>query len=92
MKNALPLLRAGRRHRSGTRTWIIPGYDNAASLVPAAFSYLGEVTFHWPDVEPANGHEFRQGVSLRRNRNLAKAAARRMIEKVEADVNRVSSC
>lgn len=77
MKTAL--LRAARRHSSGTRYWTVPGAPNDAKLVPASRSLWPAPAFHWPYFNAAHGAWEIRGVRLDWHRAMAKAAARELL-------------
>ncbi|WP_146203723.1 hypothetical protein [Azospirillum sp. TSO5] len=70
------LLRLARRHRCGVRTWIVPGFSNAARLTPSSFTHDGwGASFQWPCYDPHDGSEIQRGVDLNRHRSIARQAA-----------------
>ena len=71
------LLRLARRHK-GVRSWIVPGFGNAAKLTPSRLTPDGwGPAFHWPDLD-AQGHECRRGVDVSRHRKMARHYAKRL--------------
>ena len=73
------LLRLATRHRSGARSWTVPGYGNAAMLLPARLTLPSwGASFRWPAVD-ARGEHMR-AVDLNRHLPLARLAARELID------------
>jgi hypothetical protein len=73
------LLKLARRHRDGSRHWIVPGYGNGIALTPP--SGEGVMAWGWKLRWPgrdAKG-EFIRAVDLDRHRKLAKQEIRRLL-------------
>lgn len=72
------LLKLARRHSNGCRYWTVPGYGNAAKLVPARHT-MGSwgSAAHWP-ARDERGEKL-CGVDLNRHRKMARAEIRKLI-------------
>lgn len=73
--NAVAILRAATWRKVGVRRWG-PGGGHLASYYPAHLSSTGWRTFSWREPDRTCR------VDLARHRNLAKAEARKIIERV----------
>ena len=49
------LLRLAKRSKNGVRSWTVPGFTNAAKLIPAAVAFHGSTTIRVPVM--IDGHE-----------------------------------
>ena len=81
------LLRLSRRDpKTGVRRWTVPGFTNAARLVPERHTPDGwGAAFHWPATEcyGAPCDEMMKGVDLGRHRKIARAAARAILDEID---------
>lgn len=72
------LLRLARKCR-GVRSWLVPGFDNAAQLFPSSRSPEGwGAVFRWP-CRRHNGEQVVRSVDLDRHLVLARNAARELL-------------
>jgi hypothetical protein len=84
------LLKLARRDKRGIRSWVVPGFGNAARLTPSRYTPKGwGPSFHWPDRDQRGEHV--KGVDLDRHRPLARAAAHDMLWHANYDNTEVST-
>lgn len=77
----ISILKLARRHRLGTRMWVVPGFTNAAYLSSEKNSFRDwGPSFKWPCLDQ-DGSEIQRSVDLNRHRSIARNAARDLINR-----------
>lgn len=73
------LLKVGIREGLGGRRWVVPGYGNAARIVPAHRSKFDVMAAFWPCLDPRNGAEYVRGARLDGHKSVVKNEVRRLL-------------
>jgi hypothetical protein len=77
------LLKQAKRHRDGSRRWIVPGRDHAIVYLPSTLTPNDwGPTVRWPSRD-AKGDLVRS-VDINRYRTMAKTAIRKLLSEITA--------
>lgn len=75
------LLKLGRRHRTGSWRWHVPGFDNGITYCPSVASLKGwGPSVQWP--RRSDKGAVLVSVDLGRHRKLAKAEIRKLLHDI----------